>query len=281
MRTLRPVLVLEVARGLLGRDRFGLVDRALAALDHRVRQAEVLAEAVRDVVRASHGVDRAVAAGDRAERGLARPEPQLVAPVDAFPVRSVRALEAELAADVGDVLVGEVADELAQRVGRPRRVRVGEGDDVARALGHRTVQRGELAAARQREQADARIVGGTLLHDLVRAVGRAVGDDEDLELLGRVVEREQVLEPRRDHVLLVVRGDDHRDARRDVRLAHGARPDAREQRRRERIAHVRPDDAGEARPEQHPHDDHRRKLAESERSRRSPPSSTSGGEPTA
>src|SRR6266511_782214 len=88
------------------------------------------------------------------------------------------------------------------------------------------------------------------------------------------------VEPCRDHALLVVRGDDHRDARRDVVLAHRACANPREQRRGERIADMRPDDAGEARPEQHPHDDHGRKLAESVRSRRSPPGSTPGASDT-
>ena len=148
---LAPVLVLEVARRLLARDRLGLVDGALAALDHRVGQAEVLAEAMRHVVRAPHGEDRAVAARDRAERAT-RSRAATARSASRSPSRFVPSARSrrELAADVRDVLVGEVADELAQRVRRPLRVRVGERDDVARALADGVVQRGELAAARER-----------------------------------------------------------------------------------------------------------------------------------
>ena len=86
---LAPVLVLDVARRLLERERLGLVDGAAAALHHQVREAEVVAERPLDVVRAADRVDRAVAAGDRAERRLALAQPHLVAPVDAFAVRAV------------------------------------------------------------------------------------------------------------------------------------------------------------------------------------------------
>src|SRR5205807_5812419 len=104
---LAPVLVLEVVRGLLPRDRLRLVDRAAAALRHQVREAEVVAEPrlVLDVVRAAHGVDRAVSAGDRAERGLAPAHPELEAPVDPFAVRPARALEAQPPAGVRDIRV--------------------------------------------------------------------------------------------------------------------------------------------------------------------------------
>ena len=57
---------------------------------------------------------------------------------------------AEAAADVGDVRVGERGGELAQRVGRPGRVRVRERDHVAVRLAHGAVLRGDLAAARHR-----------------------------------------------------------------------------------------------------------------------------------
>ena len=42
-----------------------------------------------DVRLAAHGVDRAVARGDRGERGLVRAQPHLVAPVDALLVRAL------------------------------------------------------------------------------------------------------------------------------------------------------------------------------------------------
>src|SRR4029453_10238760 len=104
-----------------------------ALLRHQRREALVVAERPFDVVRTAYGVDGTVAAGDRAERRLALAKPHLVAPVDALPVGAVVALETNLAADVGDVRVGEVAHELAQRVGCPGRVRVPEGEDLALA----------------------------------------------------------------------------------------------------------------------------------------------------
>ena len=53
-----------------------------------------------DVVVAANRVDRAVAAGDRPETGLALPQPELVAPVEAFLVGAVLALELHLRAQV-------------------------------------------------------------------------------------------------------------------------------------------------------------------------------------
>ena len=183
--------------------------------------------------------------GDRAERGLALAQPHLVAPVEALLVRAVVALEADLAADVGDVRVGEVAHELAQRVRRPGRVRVAEGEDLALGLADGAVHRRQLPAPLGLEQAHAVVAA----HDLVRAVGRAVGGDDELELVGRVVELEQVLDAAADHVLLVVRGDDQRDRRLDLLLAHGPLAHAPQRRRGDRIADVRPGQSGRARPE--------------------------------
>jgi hypothetical protein len=112
---LAPVLRLDLGRRLLERDRLGLVDRATPALHHQVRQRQVVPEAWidLDVVRAPHGIDRAVAARDGAERRFRLPQAQLVAPVGALPVRAVRGLEPELAADIPDLGIVEVADELA------------------------------------------------------------------------------------------------------------------------------------------------------------------------
>ena len=175
---LAPVLGLVRRRRLLERLRRRLVDRAPAGLHHPVREREVVPplRVDLDVVRAPHGVDRAVAAGDRAEPRLRLALHHLVAPVDALLVRAVRGLEHEPAADVGDVRVGEVRDELAQRVGRPGRVRVREGDDLAAGLAHGPVLRRHLAAARVDDQPHA---VAEPLDELVRAVGRRVrGDDE-------------------------------------------------------------------------------------------------------
>ena len=172
-----------------------------------------------DVVRAAHRVDRAVAARDRAEPRLGLALRQLVAPVDALAVGAVGRLEHEPPAHVRDLRVGEVGDELPQRVGSPRRVRVGEGDDLARRLAHGAVLSRDLAAARVDDQAHA---VAEALDELVRAVGGGVRGDDELELVGRIVEREQVLEPALDHRLLVVRGDDDGHRRLDRVSTHAA-----------------------------------------------------------
>ena len=104
---------------------------------------------------------------------------ELVAPVDAFLVRAVRRLEPQAPADVRDRRVGEVADELAQRVGRPRRVRVGECHDVGVGRAHRGVLRRDLAAARVPDHARAGRLG-----QLLGAVGGRIGGDDELSSSG-------------------------------------------------------------------------------------------------
>ena len=235
---LAAVLVLDVRRRLLERQRLGVVDRPPSALHHEVREREVVAEARVDVdvVGAPNGIDGAVAAGDRARLRLLLAEPRLHPPVGALDVRAVRSLEHEPAAAVGDLGIGERADELAQRVGRPRRIRVRERDDVGIRPRDGEVLCRNLPAARALEQRDARLARGDLPDDLVRAVRGRVGGDDDLEELGRVVELEEVLDATRDHVLLVVRGDDDRDRGQDVLAPHGPRRDPRGDGRRRGIA---------------------------------------------
>src|SRR5205814_1201322 len=177
---LAPELVLAVAARLLERERLGLVDRAAAALHHQRREAEVVPERPLDVVGSAYRVDRAVAARDRAEPRLALAQPELIAPVDAFLVRPVLALKLHLPADVGDVGVGEAANELAQCVRSPGGVRVAERDDLAFGLADRAVHRRELSGPLAREELDAPVVAPD---DLVRAVGRAVGGDDEVELV--------------------------------------------------------------------------------------------------
>jgi hypothetical protein len=89
-----------------------------------------------------------------------------------------------------------------------------------------------------------------LADDLVGAIGRAIGHDEHLEPVGGVVEREQVLDPDPDDVLLVVRGHDDRDTRlvRVARNAPAQRP--RERGSEERVPDVSPDDPAEAEPKE-------------------------------
>ena len=252
---LAPVLALVVRRRPLEGDGLGVVDGAPATLDHQVREGQIVAEARVDVhvVPASHRVDGAVASGHRAELRLGRAEAELVAPVGALAVRSVRAVQAELAADVRDVAVGEVPYELAQSRGRPRRVRVREREDLAAALPHGAVLRRDLAPALATEEADARLACGDRLDQLVGTIRRGVGSDDDLDQLRRIVELKQVLQPALDHGLLVVRGDDDADGRHGAPLAHGSRPHAGEQSRSGGVADVRPGERAERAPEDRLH----------------------------
>ena len=253
---LASVLVLRLGGGLLDGDGSRLVDRALPHLLHEVREAEVVPElrVVLHVRLPLHGVDGAVARSDRAGGRLLLAHPHLVPPVRALHVRAVRALEAKLPADVADLLVGEVADELAQRVRLPLAVRVGEREDVARRLAHRAVLGRDLALARALQEEDARILGRQLTDDRVGEIRRAIGRDHDLEALGRVVERECVREPPANHGFLVVRRHDQRDGRGLLGLAHGARAHPREHAHRERISGMRPGEGAERPPERRARD---------------------------
>ena len=249
---LPAVLVLDVRRRLLPGDGLGLVHRAAAALHEAEGEAEVVADVgvvPAEVVRAAHAVDRAVAGRDRPDRGLALALPELVAPVHALLVRAVDRLQPELPAHVADLRVAEAADELPQRVGLPARVRVGERDHLGIGLGHGAVLRGRLPGALHAQELHVRRARGELLDDLVGAVGRAVGRDDDLESLRRVVELEEVLDAARDHVLLVVGRDDHGHVGSRVVLADRARAEAGERSRGNRVAGVRPRERAEAAPE--------------------------------
>ena len=140
----------------LERDGVRLVDRPPARLDHPVREREIVAPARidLDVVSAPERVDRSVPAGDRAEPRLLLAQPELVAPVEPLAVRARCILETKASADIGDVGIGEVGDEPAERVGRPGRVRVRERDDLGRRLANRAILRRDLAAAWAVEQPD-------------------------------------------------------------------------------------------------------------------------------
>ena len=109
--------------------------------------------------------------------------------------------------------------------------------------------RRDLPLARALEEPHAGVLGRDLADDRVGEVGRPVGRDHDLELLLRVVERERVVDAPANHGLLVVRGDDERDRRRLVGLAHGARAHARKDSHRERVAGMRPRESAERAPE--------------------------------
>ena len=249
---LAAIFVLDVARGLFPCDGLRLEDGAASVLHHQIRQREIVAEARVDVdvVGAADRVDRPDAAGDRAEPRLVSPQPRLPAPVCPLAVRSVRRFVEVTAADVGDIGVGEVAGELSQRVGLPLGIGIRKGQDLPFRLAYGKVLRRDLAAARAPEQPHTRLVRGDRFDELVRAVGRFVGCDDDVEPVGRIVERKQVLEPALDHALLVVRGNDDAHGGGEVALAHGPGPHAREQRGRERVTGLRPGERPERRPEQ-------------------------------
>ena len=212
-----------------------------------------------DVVAPRQRVDRPVAAGHGAGDGLLLAQPDLVAPVEALLVRAVGGLQPQLPADVADVGVGEVRDETAERVRRPRRVGVGERDDRSVRVPDAGVLRDDLAAARARQQTHPRLAGRRCLHDLVRAIVRRIRRNEDPQLLRRVVETEQVVEPPLDHGLLVVGRDDDVDVGQiGIVLPHWARPKAGNGCSRSGIAEMGPGERTERAPEERLQHRHKR-----------------------
>ncbi len=197
--------------------------------------------------------------------GLA--DPFLYRPVepDFGPDDRLRALaKHELAAHAADRRIGEVPDELSHGVRVEFLPGVGEYDDLPVREADPRIEGVRLAAAlrdpheakareRRRAALDRRgLPRGALLDDAVRPVGRAVRDDDDLELARRIALREEVLDPFPDVLLLVAGGDDHRDER--LRggggLGDGARPHPRPHPEDERISRVRVEDEDEREPEQ-------------------------------
>jgi hypothetical protein len=207
-----------------------------------------------DVVRTAHGVDRAVAARDRPHPGFRLAHPELVPPVEPLSIGSVRREDAKLAAHVRYGRIRERPDEHAKRIGRPGRIRVGERHDVGIHVADGTILGRHLAAARVADNLDARELQGNRLGSVVRRVG---GDD-DLELLRRVVELEEILEPPGDHGFLIVRGYDHRDRRLDVGSRNRTRRDPRDQDYEQGIENVRPCERGERNPESNDDERHDR-----------------------
>ena len=146
------------------------VDGAEAALDHQVREREVVAEARVDllVALAAHRVDRAVAAGHRVHERLARPQPDLVAPVGALLVRALGRAQLQPAADVGDRAGRRAARRAARsasglplRSWRPRTPR-----RRRRERAHGDVLGVDLAAAGRAHELDAAV--GVAAHDARR-----------------------------------------------------------------------------------------------------------------
>src|SRR4029453_2476772 len=114
-----------------------------AAIGESEGEADALAAAriELDVGLPPDGVDPPVARRDAGEAGLQRAHRHLGAPVKALLVASLAAGEANLPADVADLGIPEAGDEAAQGVRAPVAVRVREGEDVARRISHRAVER--------------------------------------------------------------------------------------------------------------------------------------------
>ena len=208
-----------------------LVDRAAAALHHQIRQRQVVAEARvdLDVVGAAHRVDRAVAAGDRAEPRLGAAHAHLVPPVDALLVPAVGAR--------GSSAGRRRRRRPGRRTARTSR-RSASGAQVAFASEKATISpsvwRTARSCAATLPPRGFEITATPGYWSAISSV-RSVDASEVTtisSLSRRVVEREQVLDPPRDHRLLVVGRDDHRDGRLDVtRPARGAAPASRGRRR--------------------------------------------------
>ena len=117
--------------------------------------------------------------------------------------------EADLAAGVADARVGEGARRArAPRPGSHSALASEKATISPPARSTAGVLGADLAAAGQLEHE----VGAGLARALGGGVRAAVAGDDQLEQLARIVERERVLDLRRDHLLLVVRGDDQRDS---------------------------------------------------------------------
>src|SRR5215210_2339555 len=99
------------------------------------------------------------------------------------------------AADVRDVEIGEVANELGESVWFPLRVRVRERDDVGVGSTNRQVLRGDLAAARAPQQPHARLACGHRVDERISGVCGCVRRDDDLESVWWVVQLEQIPQP--------------------------------------------------------------------------------------
>ena len=79
-------------------------------------------------------------------------------------------------------------------------------------------------------------------NNLIRTIVGGIGGDDNAQLLRGIVQRERIFDFGLDHVGLVVRGDDQRDARLDIEGVDVAGQQRRPRKREERISHVRPDE---------------------------------------
>ena len=117
-----------------------------------------------------------------------------------------------------DLYVRETGNNLAQRVRFDERVGIETSDDVGSRGGDAGVERGVLAAVLFADDAHLRMCCEAC-DSPSRRVGGAVVDEDDFELVARVVEREERFACSRDRRFLIITRDDdgdrgQRDARR-------------------------------------------------------------------
>ena len=181
----------------------------------------------RDVVGAADRVDAAVAGGDPAEARLELAHAHLEAPVGALLVVALGVEEDEPGRRRSRPRrSSKAATRRAQGVGLPARVRVAEGDDLPATRARPRRSAAAILPPRGRSRTRS---APAPARELDRAVAGAVGGDDHLEQLARVVERERVRDLGRDHLLLVEGRDDQRDARQPLlaRARSRAQPGSR------------------------------------------------------
>ena len=154
----------------------------------------------------------------------------------------------QLAADGPDVWIGEGLHQRRQRGGLDPLPRIGEHDDLAGQPRQQVVEHGGLAAAMpEGDHLDA--LRGMGAGDCRGVVSRAVGSDNDIQSLRRIIERKTVADLRIDGGSFVVRHNQEADRRlrrllpNRPPLHHGQDEDD------ERIPRVGIDQQGGGRPE--------------------------------
>ena len=199
------------------------------------------------------GVDRAGRADGGAEPAFAGPDEFLEPPIEVHTAAHAgrRRVNLQRAAHRAERGVGKVRDQLGDRVRRETLPRIAEHDDLAACGGDGGIEAGGLAGALLAgEDAHTRVGKRTELRH--SAVGRAVGDDEDFELVGGIAGRQQVRDAG-DNALLLVERDEHDGdgGRVRRRRLHGrAVGDFRQQADQSGIAEEGVGQRGEAEPEE-------------------------------
>ncbi len=153
----------------------------------------------------------------RADETLVAAQPLFVTPVGTDAAAHSRCrvagftIEEQFAGDAADTRIGQRRDERAQCVGRKRLSRVGKDEHVVTRHSGAGVERFRLAARRHQNRVDSRTVRR---EDCRRLVGRAVGDDDDLQRAGWIVQPQQVVDAPAQHRGLVSGRNNHRHRRR-------------------------------------------------------------------